>query len=98
MPKIDLIIGGSPCQDFSQAKAILSVKNGLSGDKSKLFYQYLEILRTIKCYNPNIKFLLENVKMSKDSEKQLNNYLGVDGVHINSKLFKLSKQAKNILD
>ena len=94
LPKIDLIIGGSPCQDFSQAKAILSVKNGLGGDKSKLFYQYLEILRTIKCYNPNIKFLLENVKMSKNSEKQLNNYLGVDGVHINSKLLSYQNRPR----
>lgn len=95
LPKIDLIIGGSPCQDFSEARAYGSgcreVK-GLNGDKSSLFYYYLEILQTIKCYNPEVKFLLENTRMKKESEKQLNNYLGVDGLHINSKL--LSYQSR----
>lgn len=35
LPKIDLIIGGSPCQDFSNAN---SIKKGLNGDKSSLFF------------------------------------------------------------
>jgi site-specific DNA-cytosine methylase len=95
LPKIDLIIGGSPCQDFSEARAYGSgdreVK-GLQGEKSALFYHYLEILRTIKCYNPSVKFLLENTRMKKESEKQLNEYLGVKGLHINSKL--LSYQSR----
>lgn len=95
LPKIDLIIGGSPCQDFSEARAYGSGSRevkGLKGDKSSLFYYYLEILRTIKCYNPKVKFLLENTRMKKEPEKQLNNYLGVKGLHINSKL--LSYQSR----
>ena len=77
--KIDLLIGGSPCQDFSNLK----VNNkGLQGEKSKLFYEYLRLLDSIK---PRY-FLLENVKMKKESEKQINEYLGVKGIHINSNL------------
>ena len=37
LPKIDLLIGGSPCQDFSRAN---SVRDGLQGMKSMLFYEY----------------------------------------------------------
>ena len=77
--KIDLLIGGSPCQDFSLLKAN---GKGLEGDKSKLFYEYLRLLKEIK---PTY-FLLENVKMKKESEQQLNKYLGTNGIHINSNL------------
>lgn len=77
--KIDLLIGGSPCQNFS----IASISQlGLRGEKSKLFYEYLRVLKEV---NPTY-FLLENVKMKKESEKQLNEYLEVDGIHINSNL------------
>lgn len=92
---IDLLIGGSPCQDFSEARAYGSGSRdvkGLEGDKSSLFYYYLDILNHLRSVNPNIKFLLENTKMKKSSEKQLNHYLGVEGVHINSKL--LSYQSR----
>ena len=52
--KIDLVIGGSPCQDFSS----LNLNNlGLLGIKSRLFYEFLRIKNEIKnCY-----WLLENV-------------------------------------
>lgn len=80
---IDLVIAGTPCQDFSLLKV---GGEGLLGMKSRLFYEFLEILNLIKRFNPKVKFLLENVKMKKDSELQLNKYLGVDGVHINSRL------------
>lgn len=79
MDKIDLLIGGSPCQDFSLLKAN---GKGLRGEKSKLFYEYLRILKEVK---PTY-FLLENVRMKKESEQQLNKYLGTDGIHINSNL------------
>lgn len=79
---IDLLIGGSPCQNFSMARASMYDIDGLEGDKSKLFYEYLRLLKEIK---PKY-FLLENVKMKKDSEKQLNEYMGVKGIHINSSL------------
>ena len=63
---------------------------GLEGDKSKLFYEYLRILKEI---NPTY-FLLENVKMKKESEKELNQYLGVDGIHINSLLLSFQSRPR----
>lgn len=77
--EIDYLIGGSPCQDFSVAKSN-NTKYGLEGDKSKLFYEYLRLLKEI---NPKY-FLLENVRMKEDSKKQLDMYLGVEGRYINS--------------
>lgn len=84
---IDLLIGGSPCQDFSIAN-LQNKKNdnyltyGLKGSKSKLFYEYLRLKKEIA---PTY-FLLENVHMRESSERQLNSYLGVKGLHINSNL------------
>ena len=87
LPKIDLLIGGSPCQDFSLLKA---QGKGLEGDKSKLFYEYLRVLKEIK---PKY-FLLENVRMKKDSEQQFNEYLGIEGLHINSELVSYQKRPR----
>lgn len=88
--KIDLIIGGSPCQDFSPVKWINWQSKGLNGDKSSLFYKYLEALTVIK---PKY-FLLENVKMKKDCEEQLSNFLGVNGLHINSRLVSFQNRPR----
>lgn len=95
--KIDLLIGGSPCQDFSTAKAFGQhgeTPKGLEGTKSGLFYHYLRILNEIKEDNPEVKWLLENVKMKKESKEQLDNYLGVEGVYINSDLVSFQKRAR----
>lgn len=82
--EIDLLIGGSPCQNFSIARVSMGTKKmeGLNGDKSSLFYEYLRLKRMVA---PRY-FLLENVRMKKDSENELNSYMGVEGIHINSKL------------
>ena len=81
--EIDLLIGGSPCQDFSLIKQIKTgFTLGLSGMKSRLFYEYLRLLHEV---NPKY-FLLENVKMSREREQMLNDYLGVKAIHINSAL------------
>jgi len=53
--KIDLIIGGSPCQGFSFAGKQLNFDDS----RSKLFFEYVRLLK--EC-NPKW-FLLENVKM-----------------------------------
>jgi len=89
---IDLIIGGSPCQNFSIARVSMGTKEieGLEGEKSKLFYEYLRILREVK---PKY-FLLENVKMKKQSEEELNKYMGVEGLHINSELVTFAKRPR----
>ena len=87
---IDLLIGGSPCQNFSQARTSLYEIDGLEGDKSKLFYEYLRILRESK---PTY-FLLENVKMKNDSKEQLDEYLGFEGVYFNSRLVSFQNRPR----
>ena len=79
LPKIDLLIGGSPCQDFSQANR---KREGLQGIKSGLFYEYVRLLKET---NPKY-FLLENVKMKKEYQDVISGILGVEPININSKL------------
>lgn len=83
LPKIDLLIGGSPCQGFSRAGIGLNFND----TRSKLFFNYVDILERLKEKNPNIKFLLENVTMKKEWSKVISDYLGVNPVKINSDLF-----------
>lgn len=103
--KIDLLIGGSPCQSFSFAgkrvgmatkenEKILSLDRYLElkeqgfefEGQSYLFWEYMRILTELRKHNPDIKFLLENVKMKKEWERVLTEAIGVPGVHINSAL------------
>tara|TARA_R100000773_G_C4221040_1_gene119884 strand:+ start:508 stop:1428 length:921 start_codon:yes stop_codon:yes gene_type:complete len=77
--KIDLLIGGSPCQDFSAANL---VQSGLQGEKSSLFYEYLRLLKELK---PRY-FLLENVKMKQEYQDALSEMLGVEPILIDSYL------------
>lgn len=79
---IDLLIGGSPCQGFSYSGKRLAFDD----PRSKLFFVYVEILRHIQNYNPNIKFLLENVLMKRDFLDVITAHLGVEPVFINSSL------------
>jgi len=94
---IDLVIGGSPCQDFSSARAFGTsgrIPEGLEGKKSGLFYHYLRILNEIKVTNPGVKFLLENVRMKLESKRELDEHLGVNGVYINPELVSFQKRAR----
>ena len=91
--KIDLLIGGSPCQSFSASNATFGKQTGLQG-KSGLFYEYLRILREIQAENPSVRFLLENVKMRGDSKKQLDDYLGTTRQYFNSELVSYQKRPR----
>ena len=95
---IDLLIGGSPCQDFSIANTMnINFDDnsiGLVGSKSSLFYHYLRIRNEILRYNPDLNFLLENVKMRKSCKEELDNYLGVNGVCINSNLVSYQNRTR----
>ena len=82
LPKIDLVIGGSPCQGFSRAGLCLNFDD----PRSKLFFEYVRILNEIREVNPDVKFLLENVEMKKEWTEVINEHLGVKGYSINSKL------------
>jgi DNA (cytosine-5)-methyltransferase 3A len=82
LPKIDLLVGGSPCQGFSFAGKQLNFKD----PRSKLFFEYVRILKELRAKNPNIKFMLENVRMRKEYEMVITNELGLFPVYINSSL------------
>ena len=82
LPKIDLLIGGSPCQGFSVNGKGLNFND----PRSKLFFVYVDILKHLKKENPDLQFLLENVKMKKDWQDIISSYLGVEPVLINSAL------------
>lgn len=77
LPTIDLIMGGSPCQDFSIAN---KKRKGLDGEKSSLFYEYLKAVKKLK---PKY-FLLENVVMADSEAKIITNKLNVEPILINS--------------
>jgi DNA-cytosine methyltransferase len=79
---IDLLIGGSPCQGFSFAGKQLAFDD----PRSKLFFVYVDILKHIRTVNPNVKFMLENVKMKKEYLAIISEQLGVKPVFINSAL------------
>lgn len=94
--KIDLIIGGSPCQSLSSVNVNLKKEEkGVNGTgKSSLFWEYVRVLNIVKSLNPNVKFLLENVGSATNEDKRIiDNELGVKGVSFNSKL--LSAQNRN---
>lgn len=82
LPKIDLLIGGSPCQGFSLAGKQLNFND----PRSKLFFEYLRLLNEIRETNPDVKFFLENVKMKKEYVEIIDSLLGVKGVFVNSAL------------
>jgi DNA (cytosine-5)-methyltransferase 3A len=82
LPKIDLLIGGSPCQGFSSSGKRLNFDD----PRSALFFEYVRILKELREINPDIKFLLENVKMKKEWVAVISEILGVEPVEINSAL------------
>ena len=78
LPKIDLLIGGSPCQGFSFAGKQLNFDD----PRSKLFFEFVRLLEETK---PKY-FLLENVKMKKEYQDIISEQLGVKPIMINSSL------------
>lgn len=80
---VDLLMGGSPCQGFS----IAGKKLNFQDDRSKLFFHFVDILCHIQSYNPNIKFLLENVRMPDNIADKIDELLQVKRVFLNSKDF-----------
>lgn len=75
LPKINLLIGGSPCQDFSRAN---SVRDGLKGMKSMLFYEYIRLFEETK---PDY-YLLENVIMDDLGYNTISELLGTEPVRL----------------
>ena len=86
LPKIDLLIGGSPCQGFSAAG------KGLAFDdpRSKLFFEYIRLLKECK---PKY-FLLENVRMKKEYLDIITKYMEVEPIMINSALVSAQNRVR----
>lgn len=82
LPKIDLILAGSPCQGFSYAGKQLNFND----PRSALFFEFVRILRHVQALNPEVKFLLENVQMKREYEQTISDTLGLSPVTINSAL------------
>lgn len=87
---IDLLLAGSPCQGFSLAGKML----GHDDPRSKLYWVFLDILRHVQTHNPNVKFLLENVRMRPNDERQINESLGLTPVVINSSLVSAQNRVR----
>ena len=77
-PDIDLLIGGSPCQGFSFAGKQLNFND----PRSKLFFEFVRLMDEMK----PTWFLLENVKMKRESQDIISRYLGVAPIELNSNL------------
>lgn len=77
--KVDLLIGGSPCQNLCSC----GDKKGMDGAESKLFFDYVRAL-----YETEAKwFLLENnATMTKENQDIITEIMGVEPIYINSNL------------
>ncbi len=84
LPRIDLLIGGSPCQDLSNAFK----GDGLEGSRSALFFEYVRLLKSLK---PTF-FVLENVRNSQ--QHLMDKAIGVKGVMINSSIFSAQSRPR----
>ena len=86
LPRIDLLIGGSPCQGFSIAGKQLAFDD----PRSKLFFEYVACIRRFK---PRY-FLLENVRMKKEFLDVITEYMGVEPICINSNLVSAQNRVR----
>ena len=109
LPKIDILIGGSPCQSFSFAgkrkgmstkdeQEILSLERYLEL-KAEGFefegqsYLFWEYIRLLNEVKPKY-FLLENVMMGEKWEKILSKAIGVKPIMINSALISAQNRQR----
>ncbi|WP_372938455.1 DNA (cytosine-5-)-methyltransferase [Seonamhaeicola sp.] len=76
--KINLLIGGSPCQGFSFSGKQLNFED----PRSKLFFEFVRLVKELK---PKY-WLLENVVMKQEYQDVISKYLGVEPIKLNSTL------------
>ncbi len=86
LPKIDLIMGGSPCQGFSFAGKQLAFDD----PRSALFFEFVRCVDELK---PKY-FLLENVRMKKEYLDVISEYMGVEPIMINSALVSAQNRVR----
>ena len=90
LPKIGMLCAGSPCQGFSSAGKQLNFND----PRSKLFFEFVRILGELRKVNPDIKFLLENVRMKKEWLDVITLHLGVEPIKINSALVSAQNRVR----
>lgn len=89
--KIDLLIGGSPCQSLSSSNVWLKDgEYGINGEgKSRLFWEYIRAYLTLK---PKY-FFFENVASMRNEDRNIiTKQLGCEPIKINSELFSAQKR------
>jgi len=86
LPKIDLIMGGSPCQGFS----IAGKQRAFDDPRSRLFFKFVECVRHFK---PRW-FILENVRMKKIHLDTITYTMGVRPICINSALVSAQNRVR----
>lgn len=97
LPKIDLVIFGSPCRSLTKATAgRKDYNNGLLG-ASWIFYPCNNILQWIKMNNnKNVSFLVENVDSNnKPDLDEISNLLECKPIMIDSNLFSAQDRKRN---
>lgn len=87
---IDLLVGGSPCQGFSFAGKGLNFED----TRSKLFFEFVRIYHELREINPNIKFMLENVRMKSEHETVISRMLEISPLYINSTLMSAQNRQR----
>lgn len=109
LPKIHLLIGGSPCQSFTfagkrkgmttkDAVDILTLEQYLDLKQQGFefegqSYLFWEYVRILNKVKPKY-FLLENVKMEKRWKDLISNVLNIEPVLINSNLFSAQNRQR----
>lgn len=88
--EIGLILAGSPCQGFSR----LGKRKGLKDSRSALVEVFFDIVSHAQRMNKDVRFLLENVKMDKDTERYINSKLNVTPIVINSSLVSAQNRVR----
>lgn len=90
LPRIDLFIAGSPCQGFSNAG------KGLNFDdpRSKLFFEFVGTLKMLRDKNPDLIFMLENVRMKQEWQDIISEQVGVKPIKINSALVSAQNRVR----
>lgn len=87
LPDFDLLVGGPPCTDIS----IAGKREGLQGDRSILFYNYVDILRIKK---PKY-FIMENVASMDDKIcAVINKELGCYPINLNASLVSAQNRSR----
>lgn len=77
---IDLVCAGCPCQSFS----LMGNQKGFKDERGNLMLVFIDILEEAKRFNPNVKFLLENVKMKPEYLNKISEMIGEEWIKINS--------------